>query len=328
MIERIHNLLKNKQLDDNVKKGLEELLKEEIPDKNIEKKLEKLLAKAVVKERRFKKLLARSDKEDRKIRELHKELNEYKNKLEIKVKKEIEKRQQHEKILHQQSKFAAMGEMIDAVAHQWKQPINIIYTDTDMLDFALEMGEVDKEYIKNFKQKTLFQINHMVNTLDEFRTFFKPNKCETKFSVKKMIEKVLLLIKDELVGNQIKVNLNTRQDFTIIGIENEFKHLILNLINNAKDAFIVNQIEKRAINIDIDIRKNSYIIEIIDNAGGIPTDLIDNIFHVNISTKPEKEGGGIGLYMSSQIAKKHNGTLSAKNIKDGVKFVFSKKIEF
>ncbi len=323
-IKRIKKLLENRQLDDKVKKDLEEILAMEDLDENMRIIFEGLLEKTVVRERRFKKLLARSDKEDTKIRTLHQILNSYNEQLETDVQKEILKRKEKEEILFQQSKLAAMGEMIDAVAHQWKQPINIISTNASMLEFSLRKGKVDEDYIRKYKQKTLLQIKHMENTLDEFRTFFRPNRYENEFSVRETIDKVLILMEDELIKYKVEIFINCIEDFKLMGRENEFKHLIINLINNAKDAFHIRNIKKREIVIDILKNTHCKTIEITDNAGGISTDIIDDIFTVNVSTK--KEGSGIGLYMSYQIAKKHNGVLNVENVKDGAKFIFCVKL--
>ncbi len=284
--------------------------------------LEALVKDYERKSNRLNKIIKTSDKQYAQLIKLNEELDEYKNHLEIKVEEEIEKRKQHEKILFQQSKMAAMGEMMDAVAHQWKQPIGIISLKADILKYDYASNEIDEKYIENFEQSIKNQINHMINTLDEFRTFFRPNKDIKEFDVKEMIEKVLFLLKDELIKNQIVVEVNDYQNFSLNGIENEFKHLILNLINNSKDAFNEKEIKKRKITINLLADDEFKTIEVLDNAGGIPEDIIEDIFKANITSKDEDKGTGIGLYMSSQIAEKHNGTLSVENIEDGAKFIF------
>lgn len=284
--------------------------------------LEELVKDYERKSNRLNKIIKTSDKQYAQLIKLNEELDEYKNHLEIKVEEEIEKRKQHEKILFQQSKMAAMGEMMDAVAHQWKQPIGIISLKADILKYDYASNEIDEKYIDEFEQSIKNQINHMINTLDEFRTFFRPNKDIKEFDVKEMIEKVLFLLKDELIKNQIVVEVNDYQNFSLNGIENEFKHLILNLINNSKDAFNEKEIKKRKITINLLADDDSKTIEVLDNAGGIPEDIIEDIFKANVTSKDEDKGTGIGLYMSSQIAEKHNGTLSVENIEDGAKFIF------
>ncbi len=219
-----------------------------------------------------------------------------------------------------------MGEMMDAVAHQWKQPINIINMQVDMMGYDFEDGFVNQEYVDKFQSKVSNQVKHITSTLEEFRSFFRPNKEVVEFDVKIMIDKVLLLVKDEFLKNLIVINIDDIQNFTLLGIENEFKHLILNIINNSKDAFNENNIKNRTIQINILNDEISKSIEIIDNAGGIPEHIIDDIFKANITSKAEGKGTGIGLYMSDQIAQKHTGTLSVTNIQNGAKFIFKQTL--
>lgn len=287
---------------------------------NLKKSLEKLLKNYKKKEHRLETIIKQSDRQQTRLLELNRELDKYKNYLEERVEEEIALRQDKERMLLQQSKLAAMGEMMDAVAHQWKQPLNVIGMQAEILEYDYEDDLMDKEYIQNFRNQIFAQIEHMTDTLNEFRTFFRPNKNEEEFNVKEMIDKVLLLVKDEFMKHQITIKLNNIQDFTIFGIENEFKHLILNIINNAKDAFNDNDIKSREILINISHDNKS--IEIIDNAGGIPENIINDIFKANVTSKAEDKGTGIGLYMSSQIAQKHNGELSVENVSGGAKFTF------
>jgi C4-dicarboxylate-specific signal transduction histidine kinase len=160
----------------------------------------------------------------------------------------------------------------------------------------------------------------MTTTLREFRSFFRPTKKSSDFSLAKCIDSVKVLLKDELTKNQIEIQQREQDDIIINGYENEFKHLILNLINNAKDAFIENEIKKRVIAIGYNETDEYVLLQVVDNAGGIPKEIIDDIFHPNVTTKGDKEGTGIGLYMSSQIAQKHHGKLSVQNTKDGARF--------
>ena len=289
---------------------------------NFGEALEKLLKDHKRKSKRLDKIIKQSDKQQAKLLQLNEELDLYKNHPEQKVQEEIANREEKEKILFQQSKLATMGEMMDAVAHQWKQPINIISMKVDLVEYDYEDGLVNEEYIVQFKKDVFNQIQHMTNTLNEFRSFFRPNKEKEEFDIKTMVEKVLLLVKDEFLKNTIKVEIIAKNNFTLMGIENEFKHLILNIINNAKDAFNENSIKDRVIKIIIDEDEEFKRVEIQDNAGGIPDHVIEDIFKANVTTKGEGKGTGIGLYMSSQIATKHNGTLRVVNVDGGAKFIF------
>lgn len=293
---------------------------------SLKSNLEILLKDYERKSKRLDTIMNRSDKQQLQLLRLNEELDSYKNQLELKVEEEIAKRKEKEKMLFQQSKLAAMGEMMDAVAHQWKQPINIINMQVDMLGYDFEDNLINQDYINEFQEKIFSQVKHMTNTLEEFRSFFRPSKEPKEFEIKEMVEKVLLLVKDEFMKNMITIRVNTINNFTLVGIENEFKHLILNIINNAKDAFNENKIDKREIIINILSDDKSKKIEICDNAGGIPTYVIEDIFKANVTTKAEGKGTGIGLYMSSQIATKHHGTLSVENIENGAKFTFEQLI--
>ena len=236
---------------------------------------------------------------------------------------EIKKRLQNEKMLVQQSKMAAMGDMMDAVAHQWKQPLNALSMYSEIIRSDVKEGNVDEAYIEQFREDMQVQIDHMVNTLDEFRTFFRPNKYNQQFRLIDVIESVLFLTKDDLLKNAIIVDIEQKDPIEILGSENEFKHLILNIITNAKDAFNENSIKKRKIRIRLIQDPEGDRIEIEDNAGGIPEEVINDIFKANVTTKVEGKVTGIGLYMSMQIAVKHHAVLSVKNMNEGACFIIT-----
>jgi signal transduction histidine kinase len=256
--------------------------------------------------------------------ELKKENEGYKEFLENKVKNEIDKRVYQEKILVQQSKLAAMGEMIDAIAHQWKQPLNILSMNADMLKFDYEDSNIDESYIKKYSDNFQKQMLHMLNTLEQFRSFFRPHTNAREFYVSEAIDSIKLLVKDEFMKNRIEIESKIKVPMILKGNSNEFIHLILNIINNSKDAFNENDVQERKIDI-ISKRDRDYIcLEITDNAGGIPDHVLDDIFKPNVTTKAIGKGTGIGLYISSQIAKKFHGKLFAQNVHNGAKFTFQK----
>jgi len=234
---------------------------------------------------------------------------------------EIQKRLTNEKLLLQQSKMAAMGEMMDAVAHQWKQPLNALSMYSEIIKSDFEEGTVDQAYVDEFSKNIQIQIDHMVDTLDEFRSFFRPNKEHEDFTVSEIIDSVMFLTKDEFMKNRITINVEQQSEIELHGSKNEFKHLILNIINNAKDAFNDNHIEeKRSITIRLLDDEKGRRIEIEDNAGGIPEEVLPDIFKANVTTKEEGKGTGIGLYMSTQIAEKYGAKLSVENRKEGACF--------
>ena len=253
-----------------------------------------------------------------KLQQQERELARYKYELTNLVKQETAEHIKTEKILQQQAKMAAMGEMMDAVAHQWRQPLNALSMFGQLLSMDYDEGNVDKVYIENLVKDADEQIEHMISTLTEFRTFFRPDKEPEPFGLKRCIQTVLLLMKDELLRNQIEVEVNSENEVIITGIENEFKHLILNVINNAKDVFKERERKNRKIFIRFYQEDGNVILKIEDNGGGVPDEIIKDIFKPNITSK--SEGTGIGLYMSAQIAQKMNGQLYVANTERGAEF--------
>jgi len=289
----------------------------------LKKDLETLLEVCQKKDQRLHKIIKLSDKQQKAILELNEELHIYKTQLEDKVEEEIQKRKVQESLLFEQSRLAMIAEMIDAIAHQWKQPLNLIWLKIELLSHEIrKKGVIKEESFNDFKEHSSTQINHLIDTLNNFRDFFKPNQKKEYFSLLHSIESVLKLINDELVQHHIDIHLDTTQDMMIYGNENEFKHIFLNLISNSKYAFIHKNIQKRDITISIDSKSKTLIFQ--DNAGGIDPNILKNLFDKRTTTKDD-EGTGMGLYMSQQIAKKHNGILSAYNTEDGAVFTFSLK---
>ena len=248
------------------------------------------------------------------------ELDNLNQDLAQRIEIEVNLSKANHKRYEQQAKMAAMGEMMDAVAHQWKQPLNALSMLSDLLISDFDENSVDKAYIKDFTDTTQSQIEHMVTTLSEFRNFFRTKTTTESFGIKRCIQSVMLLVKDEFLKNNIDIKISNKQEMLIYGNENEFKHLVLNIINNAKDAFNERGILQRCIEINFYQQNNNLHIDIADNAGGIPLDVIDHIFKPDVTTKKDSKGTGIGLYMSMQIAQKLNGILSVKNIENGALF--------
>jgi len=257
--------------------------------------------------------LKRYDERQRKLDDLNKQ-------LERRIDREVDLAKANHKRYEQQAKMAAMGEMMDAIAHQWKQPLNALSMMSDMLVDDFDGNIVDKEYIDELSGNTQLQIEHMISTLSEFRNFFRPKETKESFGIKRSLSSVLVLINDEFIKNNINIYIQSEHEILIHGIENEFKHLVLNIINNAKDAFNERDIKIRDIHINFYKDKYNINLEINDSAGGIPTDVIEHIFKPNVTTKKVGEGTGIGLYMSIQIAQKLGGKLSVKNIENGASF--------
>ncbi|MBF0457212.1 MAG: GAF domain-containing protein [Nitrospirae bacterium] len=257
------------------------------------------------------------------------ELRESNLSLEHKIRREAEKRLVQERLLIQQSKMAAMGEMISAIAHQWKQPLNTLALIVQNMEEDLEDNKIDRPYVNNVIVESMKLINYMAETVEDFRNFFKPAKGMTAFSVKKAVEDILALIYLQFIKRNIDATVECKGDPTIWGYPNEFKQAVLNLVNNARDAIIERKrrlkgaMGRGRITIKIAEETENAVVWICDNGGGIRDEIVPKIFEPYVTTKGDK-GTGIGLYMSKNIIEKNmNGKLEFGNIKDGACFTIS-----
>ena len=225
-----------------------------------------------------------------------------------------------EALLIQQNKLASMGEMLNNIAHQWRQPLaNLSFINMD-LQLAIKKDEIKKEYLEQISNDSIQQIDFMSQTLDNFKGFYLPNKQKEKFTASKTIKKAIDIIKPSLSNHKIITDFKVINDSTLISYENEYIQIILNILNNAKEALLQNNIQKPYIEIIIDTtNKNKTLLIIQDNAGGIKEDIISKIFDPYFTTK--HNNSGIGLYMSKVILDSHlKGNINVRNHKMGVRF--------
>ena len=266
----------------------------------------------------------------------HIELASYKNNLEIKIKEEIQKTKETEILMIQQSKLAEMGELINMIAHQWRQPLGAINSATIAIDFTIKSGKYnlnnknEQDALLKFindKHKRIFNgIEFLTNTIDDFRNFYKQDKSKELISINLPIIKALNII-DILIKNKgIKISTEFQTDEKVSIYQNELMQVILNILKNSEDNFLLNNTQNPKINILTKKEDDKYIISISDNGGGISDTIIDKIFNPYFSTKYDKNGTGLGLYMSKIIICNHlNGNIEVENIRDdkdylGVKF--------
>lgn len=265
-----------------------------------------------------------------KLFEKEKELEALNRNLENMVSEEIKKRREKEQILIHQSKMASMGEMIGAIAHQWRQPLCSLSLIIQDVKDAYDYGELDKEYIDKLIESSIMQIQYMSQTIDDFRDFYKPVKEKATFNVIKALKDVISMLLASFHNNNIEIDFDTKavESPVIFNYLNEFKQVVINILNNAKDAIL--ECEQKAVNsnnhgvirISVSKRGKMIVVEISDNGGGVQDELIDKIFEPYFTTKQQGMGTGIGLYMSKVIIENNmSGSLYAKNIEKGAVFV-------
>ncbi|QKF66926.1 PAS sensor-containing signal transduction histidine kinase [Arcobacter venerupis] len=248
----------------------------------------------------------------------------------ITLQKEQEKLlHEKEKLLFQQSKLSAMGEMIGNIAHQWRQPLSVISSSTSAIKLYEQEGIYSKEEIIEFIDVILNSTKYLSNTIDDFRNFYKEDSEKIDFDVELAINNSLNLIKTELVKQNIKVIFINEESFNICGIRNQFLQVMINILINAKDAFLDKDIINKAIFIDFYQDSQNNIIEIYDNAGGIDEKVIEHIFEPYFTTKHKSLGTGIGLYMSEEIITKQlKGEIIVSNKEFTYKYEKCKGAEF
>ena len=268
------------------------------------------------------------------------QLEDLTHNLELRVEEEVALRKKNEDILIQQSKLAAMGEMLGAIAHQWRQPLNALGLIIQNLKDAHAYGELNKEYLERTVQKSMAQIQHMSTTIDDFRNFFQPDKEKTDFDAMRAVGDVLSLFSAQLAANDIGYRLTCRThervfenekdivpcpEKMVTGYRNEFEHVILNLINNARESML----ERRELGrqgrgelaFDFIVENTKVIIRVSDNGSGIEPSVLVRIFEPYFTTKDPAKGTGLGLYMSRVIIQDHmGGTITAANGEQGAVF--------
>jgi len=229
----------------------------------------------------------------------------------------------------EQSKSAAMGEMISMIAHQWRQPLQAVSVLTQKLPLLKMIdGDIDEEVLNKVVDDVGLQLDYMSKTIDDFRNFFKPDKDKQKVKLSKLIIKVEEFLSYMLKMEKVKINLSYEEDITLELHYNEVMQVFINIIKNAVDAMKEHKIKDRYININFYKKDNHVIINFEDNAGGIDESILSKIFDPYFSTKSNKNGTGLGLYMSKTIIEEHsNGKLSVKNSPNGATFTIMLPLE-
>jgi len=257
--------------------------------------------------------------------------------LEAKVEEKVRELQDKEQFFTQQSKMVTMGEMLASIIHQWKQPISSISLIADLLLIDCNRGNCPEdfpEHLRNIKNQAIF----MSDTGNDFRNFMKPSKEKVVFNIADAVNDVIRLFEFSFerynIGFETKWTSDVAAKANVLGYPNEFKHVLLNLFNNSRDAIvklreqIVGRGEdishfKGVIGISLEVSSDTVIVRVDDTGGGIPEDMLGKIFDKYFSTK-EENGSGIGLHMTKDmIQSSMNGKVSVRNVSCGAEFTIS-----
>jgi len=249
----------------------------------------------------------------KRIKENNKNLLNLNSQLENKVEEQIALLREKDLVLNQQSKMAAMGEMLGNIAHQWRQPLSAISTIASGIKLKKEFDSLDDEILEEDLENIVQTTIMLSNTIDDFRSFYARDKEKKNFYIDELVTKVLKLISANLENKEIQIILDIDK-IEVFSYENELIQVLLNILNNAKDA-LLNKKDERYVFISSYKKGDDIIIEIYDNAGGIEENILSRIYEPYFSTKFKSQGTGIGLYMSKNIVENNlDGEITTQNI--------------
>jgi len=233
----------------------------------------------------------------------------------------VEALREKEQMLIQQSRQAALGEMIGNIAHQWRQPLNVLALQVQQLLLLYDLGKVTRESLNAVVNGSMEQIRHMSRTIDDFRNYFRPDKGKTEFELSGVITNTLSLIGESFRNEKIRIEVMTKDDPVITGYKNEFAQVLINILNNAREVLIEREINAPRVTITTCTESDRAVISIADNAGGIAEEIIGKIFDPYFTTKGPQTGTGVGLFMSKTIIEKSmSGRLTVRNTAIGAEF--------
>jgi len=220
----------------------------------------------------------------------------------------------------QQAKMAEIGSMVESIAHQWRQPLNILGLSMTKLNLSFELGLNNQDTGKTIEVVEQ-QIQYMSQTIDDFRNFFKQDRIQTKVNIRTIIAEVETLLGPLLSSKNIQFVCDIDPSITALVYSNELKQVLINIVNNGREAIEHSKRKDKYIIVSCENNEHHCTISIEDTGGGVPLHIIDKIFDPYFTTKFESQGTGIGLYMAKMIIEKHFlGKLSVHNTAKGACF--------
>lgn len=253
------------------------------------------------------------------------DLKVLKENLEKRIEIAIEENRKKDLLLLAQSRQAAMGQMMGFIAHQWRQPLNSVGVIVQNISDSFEYDELSEEKLRRDTNNIMDQLQFMSQTISDFRNFFKPDKEKIEFDVNTMIMKIVNFMEKGFSNNNIKLKLELDKNCLAMGYPNEYSQVVLNILNNARDALKENlDLKEKYISISSELADGKSVVKIFNNASVIDEKKLTKIFNPYFTTKESTGGTGLGLYMSRTIIEEHmNGTIEAENKDDGVVFTIT-----
>jgi PAS domain S-box-containing protein len=233
----------------------------------------------------------------------------------------MEELREKDRLLLQQSRQAAMGEMIGTIAHQWRQPLNALGLTIQGIGLTHEMGNLTREHLDATIAKAMDIIFHMSQTIDDFRNFFKPDKEKSWFRINQLVTNTVSLVEANFREYRIAIEVDAAEEMETRGFPREYAQAFLNILMNARDALLEKESAEPRVKVRARMEEGRSVVTVTDNAGGIKEEIIDNIFDLYFTTKVNGLGTGIGLFISKNIIEKNmGGRLTVRNVEDGAEF--------
>jgi PAS domain S-box-containing protein len=255
------------------------------------------------------------------LTEKQQELEEFNSTLEARIVQAVDDLRQKDQMLLMQDRLALMGEMINNIAHQWRQPLNALAVNVQYLPLVSDSAEFNRELIKNNVGKSMELIQYMSRTIDDFRNFFRSDKEAVLFGTNQVIAHTISLIKKSFEDQQISIEIKSSGEPMVNGYPNEYAQVLLNILINARDALVERNVDDRRISLQAFTDSGKTVVTITDNAGGIAEEIIDRLYDLYFTTRGPDKGTGIGLFMAKTIIEKSmGGRLTARNTGKGAEF--------
>ena len=265
--------------------------------------------------------ISASKETEKALQESRRQLERLNGSLELCVNAAVEELRRKDRMLLTQNRQAAMGEMIGCIAHQWRQPLNTLSLNIQRLGLFYDLGRFSKEFLDTSIEDAKRLIQHMSQTIDDFRNFFSNDKEAVTFDVRRSVGAAVTLVKDSLKARRITLDVRMEGNPTISGYPNEYAQALLNIILNAQDALLERGVQEPRITVASCAENGRAVVTVTDNAGGIPADVMERIFDPYFTTKGPDKGTGVGLFMAKTIIETNmRGRLTARNVADGAEF--------
>lgn len=247
------------------------------------------------------------------------------SKINKRLRKEMEKQYQilleKDRMIFQQSKLTSMGEMIENIAHQWRQPLSQVNSAVLLVSDEFYLMNVKNKLVDEKLNEIEKMTQYMSKTISDFHDFYATNKQKERFLLSQTISNVISIVASSFSHAKITINQDLDESLECNGLSNELQQVLLVILNNAKDAIKSNHIQNPEVSISLYKKENQIVLKVADNAKGIPKEYIDNIFDPYFTTKHKSQGVGIGLYIARKIViESFGGTLNAENSKNGACF--------